>query len=334
MKKLELEPDLANCELAQHPESLAIVTTTSYKNWHIGDLNSTNTDQTRGHLALSTIQRAVRLGHQVVVVDGSPQDSEFYHAIRKIDGITVVGEDAEHRGMDPSRQYGFELASQLEGVKAILWTEPEKEDLIRPECLWPAVLAILRDEYDLVIPARDDAGFATYPDYQVVYEKRANGFFNRILEIITKPKGFLEFITRKLRKGDIPSLDAWFGPRVFKPELLSYFSGKYEFAGMPKEESVDTESDPPAVPALHMHVKTNKYNSATFIPILKLAHDGKRIGSITVPYRHPAIQTKNETDNPEMKFKRHDQLMNIITASIHYARYLLNKNSRITPLDN
>ncbi len=330
MKKLELEPDLANCELAQHPESLAIVTTTFYKKWFDGDPDITNTDKTRGDIAFLTIQKATNLGHQVVVVDGSPVDSPFYQAIRKIPGIKVFDEDAEHRGMDPSRQYGFELASQLEGVKAILWTEPEKEDLIRPECLWPAVLAILRDQYDLVIPARDDAGFATYPDYQVAYEKRANGFFNRILKIITKPKGFLEFITRKLRKGDIPSLDAWFGPRVFKPEHLSYFSGKYEFAGMPKEESVDTESDPPAVPAMHMHVKTNKYNSATFIPILKLAHDGKRIGSVTVPYRHPKIQTDNEKDNLDMQLKRHDQLMNIITASLHYARYLLNKKSRLS----
>ena len=313
----ELEPRFVNCELVQHPESLAMVTTTFYKQWFDGDSDVTNTDKIRGDLALRTIQKAANLGHQVVVVDGSPAESPFYSAVRKFIEIKVVNEDKEHQGMDPSRQYGFELASRLSGVKVIAWIEPEKESMATRGCLWPAVLAVLDGTYDLVIPARDTEAFATYPPYQTDYEKRANTRFNSILRM----SGLL--------KPDDIDLDAWFGPRVFSKALLPYFMGRYDFRKDVKSE---------AIVELYKHIKPGNYNSATFFPIIRALSDDKKVGNLIIPYRHPKTQTESETNDPIMQEKRHAQYMNIVTACLHYVRYLTeeriptnNPKSRIIP---
>ncbi len=54
------------------PSSIAVATSTLYKNWYDGPLQSTDdTDKIRGDLALETIKKAKAKGFQVVVVDGA-----------------------------------------------------------------------------------------------------------------------------------------------------------------------------------------------------------------------------------------------------------------------
>lgn len=317
MKPSELEPNLANCELALHPETLAVVTTTYYPKWYPGEIKDQgNTDKVRGDLALKTISKARDLGHYVLVIDGTGEESSFWSALRST-GVNT--ESQIEKGMDPARQQAFTRASEQEKVKVIAWLEPEKESMVDPHCLWPASLAVLNGDYDLVIPARDERGFATYPEYQSKYEKRANDRFNNILE------------TAGLHTADDSALDAWFGPRVFNKDILSYFTGEYSFRGV---------DDTSAIKDMYANVKTSNYNSATFFPIIRSIFEGKKVGSVIVPYRHPPEQTANEINNAEMEQKRHGQYVNIITACLHYVRYLLEmsmdsrKKSRIQTINN
>lgn len=316
MKPAELEPNLVNCELALHPEVLAVVTTTFYSHWYPGELRGKDdTDKIRGDLALYTVSKAHDLGHNVIVVDGTGEKSPFWSALEL---IGVIVESQKENGMDPARQQAFVLASEKEQVKVIAWIEPEKVSMTDPNCLWPASLAVLDGTYDLVIPRRDEVSFVTYPDYQSKYEKRANDRFNNILE------------TSGLHTADGSLLDAWFGPRIFNKELLQYFTGRYDFKGTPEMGAVQN---------MHAKVKPGNYNSATFFPIIRALFEGKKVGSVTIPYRHPLEQTKNEMNNPKMEEKRHDQYVNIITACLHYVRYLselsitTSKRSRISPIN-
>lgn len=312
MRSRELEESLSNSELARHPDLLAVVTATFYPGWYSGDTaNQGDTQELhnikiRGDLALKTLTKARNLGHYVLVVDDTGENSAFRSALSDLD---IKVESQVDKGMDPARQQAFSRAAEQDSVKVITWVEPEKESMVDRECLWPAALAVLNKTYDLVIPARDEAGFATYPDYQVNYEKRANTRFNEILRIA------------ELLKPNDPDLDAWFGPRVFNKELLPYFTGKYDFRQ-------DAESE--AIKELYKHIKPGNYNSATFFPIIRALYEKKKVGSITIPYRHPKIQTESETNDPAMEDKRHGQYMNIIVASIHYIHHLLNQKSRIS----
>ena len=314
MTKQELHPDLANCELARHPESLAVVTTTFYPDWYSGDLNSPDhTDKIRGDLALQLLTQSQELGHSTLVVDGGDEGSDFRSALNELD-VQVLTQ--KERGMDPARQEAFQAAAELDQVKIIAWSEPEKISFLTPTCLWQATQAMLKEGCDLVVPARDEESFSTYPAAQVAYETRANTRFNHLLRI------------SDLLPPNDPDLDAWFGPRIFRKEFLPYFMGRYQF-----------EASSGAAADFHSHVNTGASNSATFFPIIRALHEGKKVGSVTIPYRHPGIQTDNEVDNPAMDDKRHIQYMSIVTASLHYIQSLRDssnppRQTRMTQLDN
>lgn len=211
------------------------------------------------------------------------------------------------RGMSASRQQALREATELEGIKVICWTEPEKVSLLR-DCLLKAVLPILNNEADIVVPMRTDASFKTYPDYQVKYEQRSNRLWNDILR------------SRGLLPQESEDLDVWFGPKFFgnDPELVELFLKRYEFIK--------------GKVRLHEIIKPELWPNATFLPIVAALHRGYRVMNVPVPYIHPAEQTEIEKDSSEFRRKRDIQRKNIIVSTVHFIRMLENipyKRSRL-----
>lgn len=283
-------------ELEVEPHSVAVATTTFYPRWYPGEIQDHDlTDKVRGDLALKLIKEAAGKGYQIALVDGG-SSQEF---LSEVGLMNVVVRPELERGMSASRRQAFEAARILKGVKVICWTEPEKISIIR-DCLPNAVLPILNGEADIVVPARNDLSFQSYPDYQAEEEKRANREWNAIL----KARGFLP--------KDDPDLDVWFGPKFFRnaPEILRLFLDKYEFRkrDLPLDKIIDPELWP----------------NATFLPIVAALHRGFQVKSVPVPYIHPKEQTEIEINNPLFVRKRDIQRKNIIVNTIHFIKMLQN----------
>lgn len=284
-KVLELEVD---------PRAIAIATTTFYPKWYPGETQEHDVvEKIRGDLAIQTIKEARQKEYQTLVVDGG--SSEAFK--KELVGMEIQPLSELERGMSSSRQRAFAEAARLEGVKVVCWIEPEKVSIIR-DCLPEAVLPILNDEADIVVPRRTDVSFRTYPDYQVKSEQKANRLWNNILR------------SRGLLVEDSEDLDVWFGPKFFvnNPELVKLFLNKYEFIkGKTK---------------LHKIIKPELWPNATFLPVVAALYRGFRVKGVDVPYIHPSQQTAIEVDSPEFVRKRNIQRKNIITSTIHFIRLL------------
>ncbi len=293
-------------ELEVDPRSIAIATTTSYPKWYPGETQEHDVvDKIRGDLAIQTIKEAKQKKYQVLVVDGG--SSEAFKT--ELAGIETPFLPELERGMSPSRQQAFTETAKLEGVKVICWIEPEKVSVIR-DCLPEAVLPILNDEADIVVPKRTDLSFKTYPDYQVKYEQRGNRLWNNILR------------ARGLLAKDSEDLDVWFGPKFFRnnPELVKLFLNKYEF--------IKGKTD------LHKIVKPELHPNAIFLPVVAALHKDFRVKSVDVPYIHPSQQTAIEVDDPKFIRTRDTQRKNIIVSTMHLIRLLEadpQKKSRLVP---
>src|SRR3989338_8061528 len=98
---------------------LAICTSTLYKDDPIS--------MVREKLALKLLKNAEALGVRCVVVDGG-SNSGFLDQIKAMRHVTLI-EDHES-GMGESRRKTFRRAFELPAIEYILWTEPEKDDLI------------------------------------------------------------------------------------------------------------------------------------------------------------------------------------------------------------
>lgn len=279
-------------EAIKESRAISIATTTFYPNFDSNDV-----DKLRGNLALRLIEEAISKGYSITIVDGGSQDTFIKKAVEI--GAKVMPE--EQKGMSGSRRQAIESASNQESAKVVCWIEPEKVSMI--DCLALASKPILEGQADMVIPKRDKDALATYPDYQIEYEVKANSLWNSIL----KSQGLLD------PKSE--DLDAWFGPRIIKndPELLSLFMDKYEFT--------------PRSGKINKILKPELWPNAIFLPVVAALKKGYRVASVTVPYKHPAEQTAQEQDSPEFNRKRQVQLRNIITTTINFIR-LLNKDSK------
>lgn len=170
-------------------KKISILTTTFYK----------NREEIRFHLAAQLIGNAIAQGYEVVVVDGSP-DPSIAEAFVKI-GAQVFKQTAQ--GMGGSRRELFKIATANATKDSVfVWTEPEKVDLIRliPEIISP----IVKGEADIVIPARTEKSWDSYPAFQVLSEKKAN------TEYLKETK---------------ESLDLIFGPVAFGGMVADHFYG-------------------------------------------------------------------------------------------------------------
>lgn len=171
--------------------SIGVLTTTFYK----------STEETRFHLACQMIGNSVAVGHDVIVVDGSP-DPIIGEAFQQI-GAIVFRQTAQ--GMGASRRELFQWTSRHIPLRQalldiFLWLEPEKVDLIRwiPQIIVP----IQRGEADIVIPALTDEGHLSRPAFQTSSEQEANAVY-------------AEMTGR--------AFDVMFGPVAFRREMLRYF---------------------------------------------------------------------------------------------------------------
>lgn len=171
--------------------NVGVLTTTFYR----------NTEELRFHLACQLVGNAIGVGHCVMVVDGSP-DIAIARSFRHLGAATLLQTAA---GMGPSRRELFRHALDTQSHRGLLpqiflWTE-EKVDLIR----WiPQIVApIERDEADIVIPARTDLSWASYPASQVKSEKAANAVYAEVT-------------------GN--AFDAMFGPVAYSSRVGNYFA--------------------------------------------------------------------------------------------------------------
>ncbi|OGK43726.1 hypothetical protein A2957_00375 [Candidatus Roizmanbacteria bacterium RIFCSPLOWO2_01_FULL_38_11] len=302
------DPDTLPTHEVLHPDSIAIFTTTYYPEWYPGKLQDHregNVDKIRGDLAIQTVMAARQKGHQLVIIDGG-SSADFCQMLTD-QGITPSPE--RERGMSASRRQGMSEATNLQGAEILCWVEPEKLSFVTG-CLPIAAQPIAQGEADIVIPQRDEAAFGTYPDYQVVYEQRANRAWNKLLRIAG------------LRSDKDNDLDAWFGPRVLRnaPEVVECFLGKYEVR--PPEEIGEISET-----SARRYVKPELWPNSTFLPIITALHKGLRVVGQQVPYRHPAEQTQSEQDSPAFIEKRKLQYFDILVSTIHYI-HLLQSNPR------
>lgn len=146
-----------------------IATTTFYK----------STDELRFKLACQLVKKANEAGYTVIALDGSP-DKSIKSELEKR-GALVYTQTAT--GMAGSRRELFSYVRQLfdswyidpknENI-AIVWTEPEKVDIIRH------VPELLRGGAPIVIMGRTEESWMSYPTFQVASERLANTVYQKL----------------------------------------------------------------------------------------------------------------------------------------------------------
>lgn len=164
--------------------NIVIATTTRYK----------GINETRAQSALTTIQKAKKYGHKIVVVDDSP---ETVKKVFQKNGAIVFPETKA--GMGPGRRQTISKSlSMVDKKDFIAWIEPEKYNFIK--FLNEIVIYMVKKSIDLLLPGRKS--LESYPVYQQHFET-----LGRIAFLMLTGK----------------DLDAWFGPRIFVADNAHFF---------------------------------------------------------------------------------------------------------------
>jgi len=288
-----MEPESKKAKETFNPHSAALATTTFYPRWYPGKVvGEVSVDKVRGDLALRMIDEARSKRFQIYVVDDGSSEA-FMKEVKRRNAKLETGPG----GMSPGRRLSFELASKMQDVKVIVWTEPEKVSLVR--CFKSVTAPILQDEADIVVPKREKSSFPTYPAAQVNFEQKGNRIFNKLL----RENGLL-------KKEDL-DFDIFFGPKAFKndPRILGLFLRKYRYT---RKGGLDDNIDPELWP------------NTIVLPIIAALHEGYRVASVEIPYRHPQEQTGSEEGLLQFSKKRLMQYKNFIITTVHYLKLLNN----------
>lgn len=281
------------------PASIAIATNTLYPSWYEGSLKRIeDTDKVRGDLALRFFKTSCDLGYKTVVVDGN-SSSAFLFALSSIKDLKIISRGKIKRS--PARREAIEICSRLSGVRAIVLTEPEKTSFLT-DCLSAAVKPVLERETDIVLPKRDSGLFvASYPNFQYESELEANILFEELLR------------SHGLFPSGEKDLDMIFGPRVFRNDqkIVDCFMQKFSFKNT-YLAVVDEYFDPEQIPA------------TLFFPIVFAQKKNLRIKTVTVPFRYPVLQKKNEEAMKIALFlkKRRDQYIGTTVSLMHLIGFL------------
>ncbi len=300
-------------------ERIAVCTTTFYPKWHPGDTDvqqlidsgdrATAESKIRGDLALELIEAVLRAGYHLVLVDGA-KDSQFQQELTRR-GIHFDQE--RQRGMSAARVQAFDAAYALEGVEAVVWTEPEKVRIVN--YLETLTASVLAGNAAIVIPSRTEAGWESMPSYQRDSEQKANGVFNDKLH----------------RAGLLPDdvmLDMYFGPRVYsalteyREVMLRLLHQQYAFD---RKETIP----------LHGTVDPSAYSQATFFPPVAALHERLPVQDVPVDFTYPASQRVLEEHQPFVEGqngygeKRKRQQVGILTELVHLLRTFQEKPSRL-----
>ena len=178
-----------------------LVTTTFYR----------SIDEIRFVLACVMMEAAAEAGYQIIVIDGSP-DPAIAEKFRNL-GALVFTEQTQ--GMGNSRRTAFFFALNYllndlnEPDSIILWLEPEKVDLIR----WiEAIVQPIEDgTATVVVPARSEESWNTYPGFQAKSEKLGNMTWQQTtgfqLDVFFGPVAFLASKLRQVFLEPPPAFD-------------------------------------------------------------------------------------------------------------------------------
>lgn len=286
------------------PEAVAIVLLTRYLGWYPGELkNIGDTDKVRGDLALESIRAGVETGYNLIISDAG-SNQEFLGQLSGLP-VTILDRQAGSRGV--GRRQGFSAASRINGVEAIMRTEPEKVELIK-EFVPNLMVSLINNEADIVVPKRNQELFkGSYPAYMYKSEVDAMEKYNKLLRRF-----------RLLPQDEY--LDLFFGPIAFRntPEIIELFMHKFEFT---KYSEVGIRKYP----------QPDEFSDAQTFPILEALHKGFRVRSIEINFVYPQIQKENEESiemGSEVAFrdKRRGQKWGFLDEAIHFIRYLRNPN--------
>jgi hypothetical protein len=238
------------------------MTSTANKNFVIATttlFRRVNPDEkVRGDLAVKAAAEAKSLGIPVIAVDGGSDN--FYKRALKEEG--VVFHSQEGKTMGGARREAIRHAVAA-GYKAIAYTEIEKIKLIAEIPKFAGY--ILEGVTSMVIPARKD--LSSYPESQRLSETLGNTFWHKLTGL---------------------KFDAWFGPRVFSPEIAEYF--------------------------LSYQGEYGDNWDAVFIPVLRAMAAGESIASVPTNYVHAEAQTNIEEGTFEYLKKRLTQLSSLTAA--------------------
>lgn len=164
-----------------------LVTTTCY--------DSVKAD--RFPLALEMVENARKAGLAIIVNDGSPPDcrDEIRRALADR-GAIIMPRQATALGACRREV----LEEGMKAAKVVVWLEPEKVNF--PLCVEESIQLVLEGVHDIVVPARDEASWNSYPAMQVHSEK----FASAAIDHFTKKK-----------------LDWMFAPKVMNRAGAQYF---------------------------------------------------------------------------------------------------------------
>lgn len=289
------------------PSKVNIITTTFYRRWFPEELQWKPGDQVtpdvvdkvRGDLALRAVSEGAKEGARVIVIDGGASTHPFREALERI-GEQVLVFDETDQGMSASRQQGFRVAdSTFDGI-ANLWIEPEKAGMAQKPCLEPVAAPILQKRIALVIPARDEDGFATLNKYQADVERESNFKWRKLL------------IAEGVLPSGHPGFDNWFGPRAWHKDIAGLFLRKY----------VSTDPDAKLI-------RPEQYGNALQFPLIAALFEGRNVLSVQVPFRYPETQQAIEQYNPEFEAKRRDQQTSILETIKEFIALLHGEPSRL-----
>lgn len=256
---------------------VALVSDTYYPNFA-----SDEQDNMRGELGLTSAIKALRMGMEVIIVDGGSHPT-FLQRLRET-GACVIPQG--QRGMSNGRRQGYRAAFELGDIDVILRMEGEKHPLLMDEWIQRAAEMILSGESDIIVPSRTISGFSSLPPFQRESEVLANQEFNDAL----RRHGLL---------GEDVELDSFFGPRIFGKKALPYFLKTSSYEGPREREG--------------FAIRPESYSEALFFPICTALKDGLHVTDLPAShYLHPDRQTAFENGNEEFDKKRVSQRLGIL----------------------
>ena len=277
--------------------SVAIAVITYYPKWYRGKLRSIkHTDKVRGDLALEFFRKAGELHFPLVVADGKSAKT-FRNKLSKLDHITLIKRGSLKRSV--AKREVIKKASLIQGVKAIIITEPEKVSLL--ESIEEIAKPVLMSKADVVVPARNPGIFRkSYPSYMYASETEGNMLFNEIL----KTNGILK---------SSQNIDIFFGPCCLanSPKIVSLFTRPYHIR-IAKSAYLDSYyyADPISIPIYFAIV---------------MAHRKKlRVATIEILFSYSKSQKENELvgDRKFFEEKRKYQRLAVLTELLYFLNYL------------
>lgn len=247
------------------PEEIGVVMSTFYPTWHEGRLEDlSDVSKVRGDLGLWFIETAHSAGYRVVVAE-SGSSNPFLQAIPK--GVTVI--NLEKPGMAPGKKMGIRVASELEGVRYIFRSEPEKHDVVNyiPQLVEP----LYENEADIVVGKRGEPQFQeSYPDYGYESETATNRGYANILQ----GAGLLE-------EGEELDLFSGFIALRNIPDVVNLFMKRYRYVG-PRETEAEKASN------------IEGWSNCQIFPVIEALRSGLRVAQVEVPFRYAPTQRDNE----------------------------------------